>query len=153
VIQLLELISEISRLSVQDAEVGHKPVVIRRPNFVVNTSLLNLATFTAEYAAETEVGGGFHATLPSDLFKPANIKQLPFTASVVEIMHAVFEEPHNPLPGATGPTLILETRERGKVNAIEFKEALTKAVRIKVIFAACCSVFVSESSTRDTTPK
>jgi hypothetical protein len=153
VTQLLELISETSRLSVQDAEVGHKPVVIRRPNFVVNTSLLDLATFTAEYVAETEVGGGFHATLPSDLFKPANIKQLPFTASVVEIMHAVFEEPHNPLPGATGPTLILETRERGKVKTIEFEEALTKAVRIKVIFAACCSVFVSESSTRDTTPK
>ena len=153
VTQLLELISETSRLSVQDAEVGHKPVVIRRPNFVLNTSLLDLATFTAEYVAETEVGGGFHATLPSDLFKPANIKQPIFTASVVEIMLAVFEEPHNPLPGAKGPTLILEPRERGKVKAIEFEEALTKAVRIKVIFAACCSVFVSESSRRGTTPQ
>ena len=139
VTQLIELISETSRLSVQHAEVGQKPVVIRRQNFIVNTSLLNVATLTSEYLAETEIG--ISAALPSNLFKAANIRPPALTSGVVEIMHTVFDEPHNPLPGAKGPVLILESRERGKVQSIDFNDPLLKPIRIQVILlhvAVCC---------------
>ena len=56
-------------------------------------------------------------------------------------MHTVFDEPHNPLPGAKGPVLILESRERGKVQSIDFNDPLLKPIRIQVILlhvAVCC---------------
>jgi hypothetical protein len=129
VVALFQLISEISSLSVLKTAPGEPGLVIRTPSFFINTSILDADSFTAPYEVETDIG--VHAVLPNNLFS-ANVKDKRPITRYVEVMNAVFYEDHNPLPGANGPIVVLETRERRQSLSIEFEGALAKAVELKV---------------------
>ena len=178
---LISLVSEISRLSVQQAVVGQvlphavrtsvqafmfrsvlilvdwtgpvifnwiictanpvktpqAPVIIEMATFLVNTSLLNLDAFSADYEAETELG--VHASLPTDLFNDDNLKPPKISSRTLEVMHAVFSQEANPLQLANGPILILEPRDRFKGESIGFYDFDTP-VKLKMPFTSTLQV-------------
>jgi hypothetical protein len=130
--------SELSRLSVQQAVVGQSAVVVRRPGFMVNTSILDRNAFTVDYIGETDVGVSI--SLPTNLFAAKNLNDPDqILTRTIEVMHAVFDESFNLLPGANGPILMLEIRQRGQGQSIDFFSPIAKPITLSVRLACCVS--------------
>jgi hypothetical protein len=96
---LISMICEMSLLSVRQAESGQKPIVMQFSSFVTTTRVEHLDdqnVLNSVLSLKSDLG--FSATLPNDLFAG-----MPLNTKKVEIMHTVFHEKHNLLPGAKGP--------------------------------------------------
>ena len=135
--RFVRLISEVSSLSVRQAVAGQRAISINTTSFVVNTSVVKIrgeGSLVGDFQARTQLG--VSADIPAGVFSIENLPASLHEMTEVEIMHSCFHPQYNPIPGAKGPTCILEARKSRESTPIPFVYPLKKPFEIQLPYSS-----------------
>ena len=129
-----ELVAMVSSLSLSQAPVNRKPVVLHLPGCTINSSHVSVVELTkAGWKAEGNGSDVVATFTPAMLTQPVIGPAL--TGTSLEIMHVFWQRAFDKtlnLPQAFGPLSNFQLRRRGSDTPIQFSEPMTSAWQLQM---------------------